>query len=184
MTPEDRKSPHRLARFGKWVRDNPWWASISGLGGVVSVATSVLIALGTFSAHQTLHLRQPSRSGPLGITPESVKCELRIKNLPPSFRTNPPSLEGQLCLVRARVQNETKNQEAAAVFAILYVGESEFPVIAAAPVGPSNLGLLSPGVETVVDYVFDLPSGLVPTRLTFQARPEANSVSYDLRGSI
>lgn len=185
---EDPKRRGWRTKTARVIRDNPWWGALSAAFGVVGVVLA-LLGLGVFSgpsAPELLRMHVPGVSGPLAITPEAVRCGLTPHQLPAVFQEGAPrSVEGQVCLVTAKVQNEAQNQESAAVEAVLEVGSAKYPNIFAAPRSPKNsLGLLFDGQEVGVYYVFILPSGTTPTRLTFQARPESGKVGYDLRGTL
>jgi len=178
----------RLARARRFVKRPGWPRVVTVVLGLCTVGGFVvgmltLLADGS-SGRRDFRLMEASRTGPLAVAPSNVRCRLRARDLPPPLREGAPPVSGQLCVVRAKIQNEAKNQEPAGLRAILYVGRSAYENVAAAPEGPDRLGILSPGEEVVVNYVFVLAREVSPTRLTFQANPQATTVAYDIRGVI
>jgi hypothetical protein len=188
-------------RGGRWALDHPRWRLLSDpkwgfLGVILTIAAivlAILIANGLFTSQTQALLRpgQVGESGPLLVTLTSIKCGYSSNTLPEGLgRSLPPSLPGQLCLAFARVKNESSNENSAFLRALLYVGSATYDSISqfyhkGAPGFPAPLApVLFPGTQASMAYVFQLPSAVIPTRLSFQAGTSAATVVYNIEESV
>jgi len=174
---------------GSWVRRHRA-LSVSSVFLVVLIAVVALVATGglSSSSQQVLHLGQPGRSGPLLLTPLTVRCDKTRKDLPRDAREMAPaSLPGRFCLVSIRVENVSQFDTPPQIEGVLYVGEDAFPDGTTVPVyftaGP-------PGFVITMTMVFNLPEGQVPTRLQLAALspvrgpPQGGILAYNLQGLL